>query len=102
MHSTTLTEKFLKPAGVELPEQQRSALIKLLGDEDPTIYQAVKEKIISLGSDTQIWLKPCQLSGDPMVRRHAQEIVRHFDRELSDTRFMTYCLQDEALVELEK
>src|SRR6478736_4508193 len=102
MHSTTLTDKFSKPTTVELPEQQRSALIKLLGDEDPSIYQAVKEKIISLGSDTQIWLKPCQLSGDPMVRRHAQEIVRHFDREQADTRFMAYCLQDEAQIDLEK
>lgn len=102
MQSTTLTEKFPNGGSVQLPDQQRTALIKLLGDEDPTVYQAVKEKIISLGSDTQIWLKPCQLSGDPLVRRHAQEIVRHFDRELSDTRFMAYCLQDEALIELEK
>ena len=102
MQSTTLTDKFPKPAAEQLPEPQRSALIKLLGDEDPTVYQAVKQKIISLGSDTQIWLKPCQLSGDPLVRRHAQEIVRHFDRELADTRFMAYCLQDEALIELEK
>jgi regulator of sirC expression with transglutaminase-like and TPR domain len=102
MHSTTLTDKFSKPAAVELPEPQRNALIKLLGDEDPTVYQAVKEKIISLGSDTQIWLKPCQLSGDPLIRRHAQEIVRHFDRELADTRFMAYCLQDEAQIDLEK
>src|SRR5688500_8631439 len=88
--------------GSSLPEPQRNALIKLLGDEDPTIFQAVKEKIISLGSDTQIWLKPCQLSGDPMIRRHAQDIVRHFSRELADTRFMAYCLQDEDQLDLEK
>jgi regulator of sirC expression with transglutaminase-like and TPR domain len=102
MQSTTLTENHGKSGSVHLPEPQRSALIKLLGDEDPTVYQAVKNKIISLGSDTQLWLKPCQLSGDPMVRRHAQEIVRHFDRELADTRFMAYCLQDESLLELER
>lgn len=102
MQSTTLTNDFAKPANPNLPAPQRDALIRLLGDEDPTVYQAVKEKIISLGSDTQVWLKPFQLSGDPHLRRHAQEIVRHFDRELADTRFMAYCLQDEGLLDLEK
>jgi regulator of sirC expression with transglutaminase-like and TPR domain len=91
-----------KTSGSALPETQRSALIKLLGDEDPNVYQVVKEKIISLGHDTQVWLKPCQLSSDPMLRKHAQEIVRHFDREIADTRFMAYCLQDEDKLDLEK
>jgi len=85
-----------------LQAQQQAALIKLLSDDDPTIYEAVREKIISLGSDTQIWLKPCQLSSDPMVRRHAQAIVRHFDRETADTRFMALCLQEEDKIDLEK
>jgi regulator of sirC expression with transglutaminase-like and TPR domain len=84
-----------------LPESQRVALIKLLGDDDPQVYQAVKQKIISLGHDTQSWLKPCQLSGDPVLRRHAQEVVRHFDREVADTRFMSYCLNDESEIDLE-
>lgn len=91
-----------RTTGNALPDTQRSALVKLLGDEDPNVYQVVKDKIISLGSDTQIWLKPCQLSSDPMLRRHAQEIVRHFDREVADTRFMAYCLQDEDQLDLER
>lgn len=89
-------------AGMPLQAQQQAALIKLLSDEDPAVYEAVREKIISLGSDTQIWLKPCQLSGDPVMRRHATEIVRHFDRETADTRFMALCLQDEDKIDLEK
>lgn len=101
MQATTLA-KPTEISGSTLPETQRNALIKLLADEDPTIYQAVKEKIISLGSDTQIWLKPCQISGDATLRRHAQDIVRHFDREIADTRFMAYCLQEEAQLDLER
>ena len=88
--------------GMPLPAQQQQALIKLLSDEDQTVYEAVREKILSLGSDTQIWLKPCQISSDPTLRRHAQEIVRHFDRETADTRFMALCLQDEDKIDLEK
>jgi len=88
----------------EMPRaaQQQAALIKLLADEDPAVYEAVRGKIISLGSDTQVWLKPCQISSDPLLRRHAQDIVRHFDRETADTRFMAYCLQDEDKLDLEK
>ena len=84
-----------------MPEPQVTALIKLLGDEDPMVYQAVKQKLISLGSDTQMWLKPCQLSGDATLRKHAKEIVQHFDREIADTRFMAYCLQEESQLDLE-
>lgn len=102
MQAATHAESLKLKSNDALPEQQRSALIKLLGDEDPAVYQAVRDKIISLGSDTQIWLKPCQISGDPTLRRHAQEIVRHFDREVADTRFMAYCLQNEDKLELEK
>ena len=93
---------FANTQGIPPKAQQQAALIKLLSDEDPAVYEAVREKIISLGSDTQIWLKPCQLSSDPMVRRHAQDIVRHFDRETADTRFMAFCLQDEDKIDLEK
>ena len=88
--------------GMPLEGQQQAALIKLLSDEDPAVYEAVRDKIISLGSDTQIWLKPCQLSSDPLLRRHAAEIVRYFDRETADTRFMALCLQDEENIDLEK
>ena len=84
-----------------LPERERTALINLLGDEDPSVYQAVRQKILSLGHDTQVWLKPCRLSSDPMLRRHAQDLIQHFDREIADTRFMAYCLQGEEQLDLE-
>lgn len=95
MQATTLSKPTVEQE-VTPPAPQVTALIRLLGDEDPMVYQAVKQKLISLGSDTQMWLKPCQLSGDATLRKHAKEIVQHFDRELADTRFMAYCLQDES------
>ena len=100
MQATTLSKPTAKQEST-LPEPQVTALIKLLGDEDPMVYQAVKQKLISLGSDTQMWLKPCQLSGDATLRKHAKEIVQHFDREIADTRFMAYCLQEESQLDLE-
>jgi len=101
MQTTSYAQTNGIPANGSVSDQQRVALIKLLGDDDPMVYQAVKEKIISLGSDTQIWLKPCQISADATLRRHVQEIVRHFGRETADSRFMAYCLQDEEQLDLE-
>jgi len=86
--------------GPQLEREQR-ALINLLGDENPSVFQAVSQRIISLGHNTQTWLKPCCLSSDPLLRRHAQNLLRHFDREVADTRFMTYCLQPEEQLDLE-
>jgi len=84
-----------------LPERERSALISLLGDDDPSVYQAVRQKILSLGHDTQVWLRPFRLSSDPMLRRHALELIQHIDREIADSRFMAYCLQSEEQLDLE-
>lgn len=102
MQTTNHAQTMGLPAATGITEQQRQALIRLLGDEDPGVYQAVKEKIISLGSDTQIWLKSCQASPDATVRQHARDIVRHFDCEMTDMAFMAYCLQDEGKIDLER
>jgi regulator of sirC expression with transglutaminase-like and TPR domain len=75
------------------PASQRDALVKLLGDEDSAVYQAVREKILSYGDSARAWLRPHALSGDPLVRRRTQEIVRHFDRQSADNRFLGFCLK---------
>ena len=76
------------------PESQRKALVKLLGDEDPAIYQAVRDKIISCGESARDWLRPHTLSADPLLRRRAQEIIRHFDRLTADNQFLSFCLKE--------
>jgi regulator of sirC expression with transglutaminase-like and TPR domain len=83
-------------------EIQRDALIKLLSDEDPAVYQVVREKIISCGNSTRDWLRPHTLSGDPRLRRRSQEIIRHFDRQTADNRFLTFCLKQGEDCDLEQ
>jgi regulator of sirC expression with transglutaminase-like and TPR domain len=75
-----------------LPASQRAALIKLLSDEDPAVYQTVRNKIISCGESARNWLRPHTLSADPVLRRRAQEIIRFFDRQFSDNQFLAFCL----------
>lgn len=88
--------------GPELSEHQRAALISLLADEDQPIYQTVREKLLSCGPQAAEWLRPHSLSEDPVLRRRAQEIVLHFDRQAADTRFLGFCLNQGEWFDLEE
>ena len=74
-----------------LSDSQRTALISLLGDEDPGVHQTVRAKLLSFGTQVIDWLQPYTLNDDPLLRRRAQEIIRYFGRQAADDRFMTFC-----------
>jgi regulator of sirC expression with transglutaminase-like and TPR domain len=85
-----------------LPETRKAALISLLGDEDPAVYQAVREKILSFGDTSRQWLRPHTLSSDPLIRRRSQDIIRHFEGLAADNRFLAFCLQQGQDLDLER
>jgi len=89
-------------APAELRESQKAALINLLADEDPTVHEAVRRKILSLGPVTRPWLQPHALSSDPLLRRRAQELIRHFDRQAADNAFLGFCLRSGEDFDLEE
>jgi len=91
----------LEQSGPALVEKQRAALISLLADEDPGIYQIVRGKLISYGRPVCEWLRPYRLSADPVLRRRAQEIVHHFLREDYDAQFIAFCLNTGEELDLE-
>jgi regulator of sirC expression with transglutaminase-like and TPR domain len=76
-----------------LTDRQRAALLTLLADEDPAVYQTIREKILASGQSAREWLRPHTLSSDPLLRRRAQEIVQHLARQTADDRFLEFCLQ---------
>lgn len=86
----------------ELPESQRTALLKLLGDEDPAIYHSIRQKILSFGAPAADWLRPHTLSRDPTLRRRTQEIVLRLDRQSADTQFLSFCLKQGEELDLER
>ncbi len=90
----------LSPSG--LTENQRVALISLLVDDDPAIYQIVRRKLLSYGSIACQWLRPYLLSSDPVMRRRALEIVHRLGRQNSDERFLDYCLHHGEELDLEE
>jgi len=86
----------------ELRESEKTALLNLLGDEDAAVYEAVREKILSCGETARAWLRPCALDSNPVRRRRAQEIIRHFDRQAADNRFLGFCLKHGEDFDLEQ
>lgn len=78
--------------GAPPSESQRAALVNLLTDDDPAIYQTVRTKILSYGQSAHAWLRSHALSNDPVLRRRVQEIIDHFARQTADGRFMAFCL----------
>src|SRR5882724_9731717 len=85
-----------------LSESGRAALINLLADEDRSVYQTVRQKIVSYGPQAAEWLRPHLLSNDPALRRRSQEIVFHFDRLAADNRFLAFCLKHGEDFDLEQ
>lgn len=96
--SALATTDSLRP----LSESQKTALIKLLGDEDASIYQAVRGKILSCGQEASDWLRPHTLSGDAVLRRRALEIVQHLAKQSSDNQFLAFCLRHGEDLDLEE
>ncbi len=93
-------------AATQIPEQlsegQRSALISLLADEDPAVYQMVRQRIISYGPKAAEWVRPYLLDPDPMLRCRSKEIVRLFERQEADNNFLEFCLKQGEGCDLER
>ncbi len=83
-------------------ERQSKALINLLADEDPWVYDEVRKKLVALGDGIVTWLKPHLLSNDPVLRRHSREIVSYFGRQEKDNAFLTFCLTQGEEFDLEQ
>ncbi len=76
-----------------LTDKRKSALITLLADDDPAIYQRMRDEILSHGPTVSDWLRPYTINGDPVLRRRSLEIVQHLARKEADDRFLGFCLR---------
>lgn len=88
--------------GTASSERERVALLNLLGDDDPQVYAAVRQRIVSFGPEVCDWLKPHTLSGDAQVRRHSLDIIHHFARREADREFLLFCLHKSEDLDLER
>ena len=80
----------------------RKALVSLLADEDPAVYRTVRQKILSYGPIAAQWVREHCLSNDPVLRRHAREIIYYFSRQEADTHLLAFCLNQGEDFDLEQ
>lgn len=85
-----------------LSEAQKAALLKLLTDEDPAVVAQVRTSILAHGPQAAHWLRTHRLSDDPLLRRRTQAIIRIFERQENDNRFLGFCLNPGQDFDLEK
>lgn len=90
------------PSAGAVSESQRAALMNLLVDDDPKVYQLIRNKILSIGPAACDWLRPHALSSDPVLRRRCQEIINHLARSQVDDRFLDFCLHHGEELDLEE
>jgi regulator of sirC expression with transglutaminase-like and TPR domain len=75
------------PPAAALPENQRRALISLLADEDPGVYETVRARLLACGQEAVSWLHPHLVADDPLLRRRAREITDRLTRREADEVF---------------
>ena len=99
--SHTPMETAAQPATAPPNDRERAALLNLLGDADPAVFAAVRERLLALGPGVSDWLRPHTLSGDAVLRKHARAIVHHFVRRDADREFLSFCLRHGEDLDLE-
>ena len=85
----------------KLSPGERAALINLLADDDPVVYRMIRKKVLSFGPGVVEWLRPHTISSDPVLRRHALEIIDHFGKQRADDEFLAFCLKHGEEFDLE-
>lgn len=85
-----------------LSAADQRALLSLLADEDPNVYQTVRQRILSDGERVVDWVRPATLSNDPIQRRRAIEIVDFVSKRSADDRFLAFCLNSGEDLDLEQ
>lgn len=82
-------------------ERRQAALLTLLGDEDPAVFDAVREHLIARGPAVLPWLRQQLAHSDPLLRRRVREIVLELERRNADDQFLNFCLRSPEHLDLE-
>ncbi len=75
-----------------LDDRWKAALLTLLGDEDPTVYEATRDEIVAHGMEARDWLEGSLDDVRGLARRRSREIVRFFYQQNADNDFTSFCL----------
>ncbi len=85
-----------------LSDRQMAALVSLLADEDPAVYQTIRDTLVGYGPTAVAWLRPRLQDRDPLLQERAQEIILFLERQEADNRFLAFCLGQGEDLDLEQ
>lgn len=77
-----------------LTTSEKEALLVLMADEDPSVFAAVRQRILSQGEAGCQWLKPYLLSDIPLLRVRVRSLLRGFASRAADMAFLEFCLKN--------
>jgi regulator of sirC expression with transglutaminase-like and TPR domain len=83
-------------------EGQKKALLTLLTDDDPGVYENIHQTILAQGPAAAEWLQRYTLADDPLLRKRAAAIVEHFERQSADNGFLSFCLNKSEKIDVER
>ena len=92
----------VRESGAALAERQREALISLLADDDPEVYQTIRTTILGYGEEAVAWLRLYTYDRDPLLRRRTQEIIHHITQKKADDAMVSFCLKQGEDLDIEK
>src|SRR5687767_13784931 len=73
MHGMSSTSIAPRSQPARLSDGEQRALLLLLADDDPQVYQTVRQRILAEGDAALSWVEPATRSNDPVQRRRAAE-----------------------------
>lgn len=81
---------------------QRQALLTLLADEDASIAEKARIRLLQDGAGLIPWLRAHALSNDAVLRRRVRQILVHFEAEEADAGMTAFCRQAGDDLDLEE
>jgi regulator of sirC expression with transglutaminase-like and TPR domain len=84
-----------------LRESERQALVKLLGDDDPTVLQLLEERFAEMGAAGRTFLESVAVEAEPAVRGSAQRILESLKVREVDEDFARFCATCDTPQDLE-
>ncbi|MGA4644622.1 transglutaminase family protein [Limisphaera sp. 4302-co] len=95
--------KLTRPSAVPEPwtERRQAALLTLLADEDPAVFEAVRAHLLSRGHSAASWLRQHLIHPDALLRRRVRSILLEIERRNADDQFLQFCLRSPEHLDLE-
>ena len=85
-----------------LSDRDKAALVRLLSDPDPEVFEPVRQTLMTCGTGVRPWLRAGLHSNDRLVRQHSWELITQLDRSSADAEFISFCKRGSENLNLEK